>query len=70
MMIYQFYFFIQIYILDDVDAPVSGAKKSSKELAGVLRNLKKVEQALETVDAAFHDLGTDERMKSDMKNNV
>ena len=35
---------------------MSGAKKSSRELAGVLRNLKKVEQALETVDAAFHDL--------------
>ena len=43
----------QIYILDEVDEPVSGAKKSSKELASVLRNLKKVEQALETVDAAF-----------------
>merc|ERR1712088_624657 len=45
-----------IYILDNVDTPMSGAKKSSRELAGVLRNLKKVEQALETVDAAFHDL--------------
>ena len=46
----------QLYILDDVDEPVSGAKKSSKELASVLRNLKKVEQALETVDAAFHGI--------------
>jgi len=45
-----------LYILDDVDEPVSGAKKSSKELASVLRNLKKVEQALETVDAAFHGI--------------
>ena len=45
-----------LYILDDVDEQVSGAKKSSKELASVLRNLKKVEQALETVDAAFHGI--------------
>ena len=43
----------QLYILDDVDAPVSGTKKSSRELAGTLRNLKKVEQALQTIDAAF-----------------
>ena len=50
------YNFLQIYILDNVDTPMSGAKKSSRELAGVLRNLKKVEQALETVDAAFHNL--------------
>ena len=53
----------QLYILDDVDEPVSGAKKSSKELASVLRNLKKVEQALETVDAAFHGIWNESRVK-------
>ena len=50
-------FFFQLYILDDVELPVSGAKKPSRELSSILHNLKKVEQALETVDTAFYDGG-------------
>jgi len=36
-----------IYLLEDMDLPPSPAKKTSRELSGTLRNLKKIEQALE-----------------------
>jgi len=36
-----------IYLLEDMDLPSSPAKKTSRELSGTLRNLKKIEQALE-----------------------
>merc|ERR1719376_273036 len=38
-----------LYVLEDVDPPMSPSKKTSRELAGTLRNLKKVEQALQTL---------------------
>ena len=34
-------------MLEDIDLPPSPAKKTSRELSGTLRNLKKIEQALE-----------------------
>jgi len=34
-------------LLEDIDLPPSPAKKTSRELSGTLRNLKKIEQALE-----------------------
>ena len=34
-------------MLEDIDLPPSLAKKTSRELSGTLRNLKKIEQALE-----------------------
>lgn len=39
-----------LYLLDDVDLPSTPAKKTSRELSGTLRNLKKVEQALELLN--------------------
>ncbi|CAB4055430.1 unnamed protein product [Lepeophtheirus salmonis] len=36
-----------LYVLDDTDPPVSPSKKTSRELSGTLRNLKKVEQVLQ-----------------------
>ena len=36
-----------VYLLEDIDLPPSPAKKTSRELSGTLRNLKKIEQALE-----------------------
>lgn len=39
-----------LYLLEDVDLPSSPAKKTSRELSGTLRNLKKVEQALEMMN--------------------
>jgi len=36
-----------IYLLEDMDLPPSPAKKTSRELSGTLRNLKKIEQAME-----------------------
>ena len=35
-----------------MDIPASPSKKTSRELAGTLRNLKKVEQALQLVESA------------------
>lgn len=43
---------MQLYVLEDVDPPVSPSKKTSRELAGTLRNLKKVEQALQILLSA------------------
>ena len=40
----------QLYVLEDVEPPISPSKKTSRELAGTLRNLKKVEQALQTIE--------------------
>lgn len=37
-------------MLEDVEPEVSPSKKTSRELAGTLRNLKKIEQALQTLD--------------------
>jgi len=39
-----------LYLLEDVDMPSTPAKKTSRELSGTLRNLKKVEQALELLN--------------------
>lgn len=39
-----------LYLLEDVDIPSAPAKKTSRELSGTLRNLKKVEQALELLN--------------------
>jgi len=39
-----------LYLLEDVDLPSSPAKKTSRELSGTLRNLKKVEQAIEMLN--------------------
>jgi len=39
-----------LYLLDDVDLPTTPAKKTSRELSGTLRNLKKVEQAIEMLN--------------------
>jgi len=39
-----------LYLLEDVDMPTTPAKKTSRELSGTLRNLKKVEQALELLN--------------------
>lgn len=39
-----------LYLLDDVDMPSTPAKKTSRELSGTLRNLKKVEQALDMLN--------------------
>jgi len=39
-----------LYLLEDVDLPSSPAKKTSRELSGTLRNLKKVEQAMEMLN--------------------
>jgi hypothetical protein len=39
-----------LYVLEDVEPPISPSKKTSRELAGTLRNLKKVEQALQTME--------------------
>ena len=36
-----------IYLLEDLDLPPSPAKKTSRELSGTLRNLKKIEQSME-----------------------
>lgn len=44
-----------LYLLDDVDLPSSPAKKTSRELSGTLRNLKKVEQALEVLSKIVCD---------------
>ncbi len=43
-----------MYVLEDLDPPASPAKKTSRELAGTLRNLKKVEQALKALEAASY----------------
>merc|ERR1719189_273547 len=45
-----------MYVLEDIDPPVSPSKKTSRELAGTLRNLKKVEQALQTLERSETDL--------------
>merc|ERR1719510_2107876 len=45
-----------LYVLEDIDPPVSPSKKTSRELAGTLRNLKKVEQALQTLERSETDL--------------
>jgi len=45
-----------LYVLEDIDPPVSPSKKTSRELAGTLRNLKKVEQALQTLERSEADL--------------
>merc|ERR1712008_196806 len=45
-----------MYVLEDIDPPVSPSKKSSRELAGTLRNLKKVERALQTLERSETDL--------------
>ena len=42
-------------MLEDVEPPMSPSKKTSRELAGTLRNLKKVEQALQTLMASTDD---------------
>ena len=47
-----FIFILQLYVLEDTDAPASPSKKTSRELAGTLRNLKKVEQALQLLEGA------------------
>ncbi|TRY62867.1 hypothetical protein TCAL_10970 [Tigriopus californicus] len=39
-----------LYVLEDVDLPASPSKRVSRELAGTLKNLKKVEQALALVE--------------------
>lgn len=44
-----------LYVLEDVEPPMSPSKKTSRELAGTLRNLKKVEQALQTLMASTDD---------------
>ena len=36
-----------IYLLEDLDLPPSPTKKTSRELSGTLRNLKKIEQSME-----------------------
>lgn len=41
-------------MLEDVDPPASPAKKTSRELAGTLRNLKKVEQAMKALECAAY----------------
>lgn len=46
-----------LYVLEDVDPPVSPSKKTSRELAGTLRNLKKVEQALQTLERSANSPG-------------
>ncbi len=43
-----------MYVLEDTDPPSSPAKKTSRELAGTLRNLKKVEQALQALECASY----------------
>lgn len=43
------------YVLEDTDPPASPSKKTSRELAGTLRNLKKVEQALQALDSVCFD---------------
>ena len=42
--------FFQLYVLEDTNPPASPAKKTSRELSGTLRNLKKIEQALQMLD--------------------
>jgi len=42
--------FLQLYVLEDTDPPPSPSKRTSRELAGTLRNLKKVEQALQILE--------------------
>jgi len=50
-----------LYLLEDVDMPTTPAKKTSRELSGTLRNLKKVEQALELLNKVVDlDEGGDE----------
>jgi len=39
-----------LYLLEDVDLPATPAKKTSRELSGTLRNMKKIEQALEMLN--------------------
>ena len=41
----------QLYVLEDTNPPASPAKKTSRELSGTLRNLKKIEQALQMLDS-------------------
>ena len=56
MYVISFFFKFQMYVLEDIDPPVSPSKKTSRELAGTLRNLKKVEQALQTLERSETDL--------------
>jgi hypothetical protein len=50
-----------LYLLEDVDTPTTPAKNTSRELSGTLRNLKKVEQALELLNKVVDlDEGGDE----------
>ncbi len=52
---------LQLYVLDDTDLPASPSRKTSKELAGTLRNLKKVEQTLQVLERSYlEDSYTDE----------
>jgi len=39
-----------LYLLEDVDLPATPAKKTSRELSGTLRNMKKIEQALDMLN--------------------
>lgn len=49
-------FLFKVYVLEDSDLPSSPSKKTSRELAGTLRNLKKVEQALQVLErVTFED---------------
>lgn len=56
---YHPYFFFplpfQLYVLEDSDLPASPSKKTSRELAGTLRNLKKVEQVLQLMERVAFD---------------
>ncbi|XP_040581214.1 uncharacterized protein [Lepeophtheirus salmonis] len=49
-----------LYVLDDTDPPVSPSKKTSRELSGTLRNLKKVEQVLQVLERLHADDEDDE----------
>merc|ERR1712106_246706 len=42
-----------LYLLEDVDLPATPAKKTSRELSGTLRNMKKIEQALEILNTVM-----------------
>ena len=56
---------LQLYVLDDIDPPMSPSKKTSRELAGTLRNLKKVEQALQTLERSETDLWLASRKRAE-----
>ena len=58
----------QLYVLEDVDPPMSPSKKTSRELAGTLRNLKKVEQALQTLLTSDNSLSLTEDPSEEVEN--